>query len=92
MLIPTTKQRRADKIVGQTLKAVRKASGLTQKQVAARLHTSQTLVSDTERGKRSIRTAEVIVYAYGIQTTPQKLFELIERSLADEGLLPALKR
>ena len=90
MFATATKQKKADEVIGRTLKAVRKESGLTQKQVASRLHTNQTFVSDTERGKRSIRTTEMILYAYGIQTTPQRLYDLIEDALVEEGLLPAL--
>ena len=92
MFVDPSEQKRADEIIGQTLRTVRKARKLTQAQVAERLHTTQTFVSETESGKRSIRTAEAVLYAYGIDTTPQKLYCLIESALIEDGLISVQKR
>lgn len=76
-----------NKLVGGTLKAVRKRSGLTQTDVAQKLHTSQVFISDTERGKRGIRLTEAILYSYGLGVTPQELYEELKQTLLDAGFI-----
>lgn len=76
-----------NKLVGNTLKAVRKRNGLTQSDVARKLHTSQAFISDTERGKRGIRLTEAILYSFGLGTTPQKLYEELKQTLLDAGFV-----
>jgi|GEM_PF-3629012 len=52
---------------GQRLKSARKASGLTQKQLAKNSDTSQTVIADLERGRTHGSTATAqIAYALGV--------------------------
>jgi transcriptional regulator with XRE-family HTH domain len=48
------------------LRRVRKAAGLTQKQVAENLKQTQSFVSKCERGERRIDTIELLAYCKAI--------------------------
>lgn len=89
MIVSLQEQKRADKVIGHTLKVARKESGLTQVQVANQLGTTQSFVCEIEKGRRSLRVSEAIFYSYGIDMLPQELFERIVEALSKEGLLPS---
>jgi transcriptional regulator with XRE-family HTH domain len=65
------------------LKSVRKATGLTQKEVAERLGQTQSFVSKCERGERRIDIIEMMAFckALGIpfETFTQQLTNILKR-------------
>lgn len=56
------------KLVGRNFARLRKASGLTQEQVAERANLSQQYISDLENGKRNptVETLYDIAQAFGV--------------------------
>lgn len=56
------------------LREQRKANGVTQDELAARLKAGQSFVSKVERGERRIDVAEFVVIAQAIGQDPEKLF------------------
>ncbi len=79
---------RANKIIGYTLRSIREHDGITQSQVAERLHCTQAFVSMVENGNRSIKLVEAIMYSHGIGVSSQELYEKVKHALAEEGLVP----
>ncbi|HEX7800031.1 MAG TPA: helix-turn-helix transcriptional regulator [Asticcacaulis sp.] len=64
----------------QTLIAARKASGLTQTELAERLGKDQTFISLVERSQRRIDVLEFYAYAKALGVNPLELYaELISR-------------
>ena len=65
------------------LKSARKATGITQKEVAKRLGQTQSFVSKCERGERRIDIIELIAFcqALGVsfETFTQQLINVLER-------------
>ncbi|MBO7675678.1 MAG: helix-turn-helix domain-containing protein [Atopobiaceae bacterium] len=74
-----------DRIIGNTLRVKRRKLGLTQVQVAHTLHTSQTFISKTESGARSLRVTEAVLYSLGVNMTPHQLYKELKSALHDHG-------
>ena len=62
-------------IVGNNLKAARKAKGLTQKQVAAVLHKYQPDYSQYESGKIELDYEKIVLLCKLLDITPADLFD-----------------
>ncbi len=62
-------------IVGNNLKAARKAKGLTQKQVAAVLHKYQPDYSQYESGKIELDYEKIVLLCKLLDITPDDLFD-----------------
>lgn len=62
------------KIVGENLKAARKAKGLTQKQVAKELNKYQSDYSEYETGKVQLDYEKIIYLCQRFDITPNELF------------------
>ena len=77
----------ANVVIGETLKEIRKKSGITQQELAHRLHTTQSFISDTEHGKRAIRLTEAILYSFGLSISTQQLYEELKGTLYEHGLI-----
>lgn len=58
--------------------AARKAAGLTQEQLADRLHQHQSFVARVESGERRIDVVELIVLARAIGVDPKALLSATE--------------
>lgn len=82
-----SQQAEANLLIGETLKEIRKRSGITQQELARRLHTSQSFISDTEHGKRAIRLTEAILYSFGLKIPTQQLYEELKGTLDEHGLI-----
>lgn len=84
------------RLVGEKLKAVRKAKGFTQEQIAERAEISDSYVSDVERGQRniSLETLEKLIRALDI--SPEELFHfdgiLADNEIQEKKLLVELHK
>ncbi len=68
------------KVVGEVLAEFRKAAGLRQQDIAARLNKTQSFVSDYEGGQRRIDVLELLRIAEVIGVDPQEIFgEIVRR-------------
>lgn len=76
-----------DRVIGIALRNARRKRGLTQKEVAEALHTTQTFVSKIETGKRSLRAAEAAMYNIGLGTTFRQFYNEIHAALKDSGFV-----
>lgn len=65
------------KIVGENLRAARKAKGVTQKQIAAELHKYQSDYSDYERGKVQLDYEKIVYLCKRFDITPNDLFGIM---------------
>jgi transcriptional regulator with XRE-family HTH domain len=65
----------------QALIAERKKAGLTQEDLAARLHKRQSFVSKMERGERRIDVVEFLVIARAIGIDPLTMLSHVNDSL-----------
>jgi transcriptional regulator with XRE-family HTH domain len=83
----TLYQEEANKLIGETLKTMRRRSGITQKELAHRLHTTQSFISAIEQGKRAIRLTETILYSSGLDMPSQELYEELKSTLVEHDLL-----
>ena len=83
----TVIQEEANKLIGETLKAIRKRSGITQKELAHRLHATQSFISAIEQGRRAIRLTEAILYSSGLGIPSQELYEELKSALDEHNLL-----
>ena len=63
------------KIVGENLKAARKAKGLAQKEVAAMLGKYQSDYSDYERGKTQLDYEKIVFLCKQLDISPNDLFD-----------------
>lgn len=75
-----------NKVTGSCLRKLRIEAGLTQVEVAARLHKTQSFVSKVENAERELSLVESFLYAEALQTTYSTLFEEVHEGLANEGL------
>ncbi len=64
--------------------AARKAAGLTQEQLAVRLHQHQSFVARVESGERRIDVVELIVLARAIGADPAELLTAAEAATRDD--------
>ena len=62
------------KIVGENLKAARKAKGLTQAQLAKELHKYQSDYSEYETGKVQLDYEKIVYLCNRLDITPNDLF------------------
>jgi len=81
-----SKKLKQDISIGENLKKYRKASGLTQDEVASRLQVQgldihQKIISEMELGKYSIRISVFLALADLYETPVQDFFDGIERHL-----------
>ena len=65
------------KIVGENLRAARKAKGVTQKQIAAELHKYQSDYSDYETGKVQLDYEKIVYLCKRFDITPNDLFGIM---------------
>jgi transcriptional regulator with XRE-family HTH domain len=65
----------------EVLIEARKASGLTQVDVAERLRKPQSFVSNIERGERRVDVLEFVAMAGAVGADPAKLFAEVMRRL-----------
>lgn len=79
--------REKNRVIGETLKRMRREQGLTQGQVAQILRTSQSVISATESGKRGLQLVEAMAYSLAINVKPIELFEEVDQSLHEAGLV-----
>lgn len=70
-------------IIGTHLRQLRKASGLTQKQVAERFNVPQSFVSKLEAGKRKITLYEMILYVQALDADPNEFVTAIGKSMVE---------
>lgn len=63
-----------NKIVGENLREARKAKGLTQKQIAEKLHKYQPDYSEYESGKIELDYEKIITLCNILDITPNDLF------------------
>lgn len=66
----------------QALVAARKSAGLTQDQLADRLHKQQSFVSKMERGERRLDVVEFLIIARAIGADPKMMIDQLT------GLIP----
>lgn len=62
-------------VVGENLKAARKASGITQRQIAAELKKYQSDYSDYETGKVQLDYEKIVYLCRRFNITPNDLFD-----------------
>jgi transcriptional regulator with XRE-family HTH domain len=79
---PTESQIR--RAIGEELRATRRASGLTQKELAARLNCRASDIAAMERGVRRIEAAYLVRLAQGMNVDPKGL---LTRILQRAGVL-----
>ena len=75
-----------NKITGACLRKLRTSAGLTQFEVATRLHKTQSFVSKVENAERELSLVESYLYAQALETTYDTLFEEVHDGLVDAGL------
>lgn len=80
----------ADLAIGRALRNIRKSKRLLQKDLAARIGVSQSIVSSVESGKRSLYLDEAIVYAFGLDMTPRSLLDELGAILEENGFLKSM--
>jgi transcriptional regulator with XRE-family HTH domain len=68
----------------EVLIEARKASGLTQVDVAERLKKPQSFMSNIERGERRVDVLEFVAIARVVGADPARLFTDVMRRLPDE--------
>ena len=64
------------KIIGENLKAARKAKGLTQKQLAQELNKYQSDYSEYETGKIQLDYDKIVYLCKRLDITPNELFDI----------------
>lgn len=79
--------KKTDYVIGIALRNARRRRGLTQKEVAAALHTNQAFISKVETGKRRLRVSEAAVYNVGLGTTFRQLYSEVCGTLREHGCL-----
>lgn len=77
----------ADLVIGKALRNIRKSKRLLQKDLAAKIGVSQTIVSNVESGKRPLYVDEAIVYALCLGMTPRSLLDEIGAMLEENGFV-----
>lgn len=77
----------ADLAIGKALRNIREGKSLLQKDLAARIGVSQTIVSNVESGKRSLYVDEAIVYALSLGMTPRSFLTEIGTILEENGFV-----
>ncbi len=65
-----------EELIGQRLREIRKRRGLTQSEVARRLGSNQTLVSQYERGKLRMHGALIAAFAKVLKVTSDEILGL----------------
>lgn len=78
------------RIVGGCLADARKAAGVSQDELAARLRKPQSFISSYERGQRRIDVMEFLIIAAALDADANKLFAVIAKA-ADTAVLRAFK-
>lgn len=63
------------KLVGRNVRAVRKARGMTQEELAERSGFSQQYISDLERGRRNPTIVSLYELAQALGSTPVDLLQ-----------------
>ena len=75
-----------NKITGACLRKLRAEAGLTQVEVAARLHKTQSFVSKVENAERELSLVESFLYAEALETGYATLYEEVHKGLVEAGL------
>lgn len=70
-----------NRVVGSTLKELRKEADLTQRQMAARINVRQSVVSKLESGDRSLGFYEMFAYSDALNMNPDLLFDKVEHAM-----------
>lgn len=65
-----------EKLIGERLREFRKRRGWTQAEVAEKLRTNQTLVSQYERGKLRLHGALIAAYAKALKVSADEILGL----------------
>ena len=73
------------KTVGECLRTVRVAQGVTQIELAGRLDEPQSFVSKVEQGERALRLYEVFWYCEALEVSPESVVRRIGRELYSDG-------
>jgi transcriptional regulator with XRE-family HTH domain len=73
------------RIVGECLAAVRTHSGVTQRELAARLSKPQSFVSAYESGQRRVDLLEFLAIAEALKSDARAIFNEVEIRAADRG-------
>jgi transcriptional regulator with XRE-family HTH domain len=68
-----------------SLVAARTAAGLTQDQLAARLHCHQSLIARIESGQRRVDVPELILLCRAPEIEPAVVFEDVDRAVPVEA-------
>jgi transcriptional regulator with XRE-family HTH domain len=69
----------------------RKAAGLTQRELADRLHKPQSFVAKYEGGERRIDVVEFLTICQAIGVDPAKLLKALKRAIATGNHCPCRK-
>ena len=75
-----------NKITGARLRKLRAEAGLTQVEVASRLHKTQSFVSKVENAERELSLVEAFLYAEALNTTYEVLCGEVYDGLVEAGL------
>lgn len=75
-----------NRVTGNCLRKLRKDAGLTQTQLAARLHKTQSFVSKVENAERELSLVESFSYAQALRTSYKTLISTVYSELLDADL------
>lgn len=78
--MPKTIRSSGHEALRASLVALRQEAGLTQEDLAARLHCHQSFVARIESGQRRIDIVELIVLARALQVDAQTILERVNRA------------
>ncbi len=75
-----------NRVAGKCLRRFRKDAGLTQTELAQRMHKSQSFISKVENAERELSLVETFFYAEALDAGYDVLVEEVHRSLGEAGL------
>lgn len=75
-----------NKVLGDCLRKLRKKAGLTQTELAARMHKTQSYVSKVENAERSLPLVETFLYAEALDSDYTILASEVYGGLSEAGL------
>ncbi|MBP3892860.1 MAG: helix-turn-helix transcriptional regulator [Atopobiaceae bacterium] len=75
-----------NRVTGNCLRKLRRDAGLTQTQLAARLHKTQSFVSKVENAERELSLVESFSYAQALRTSYKTLITMVYTDLMDADL------
>ena len=85
----TTRQIRYAKILGNQIRALRKARGLTQAELAFRANMNVTYVGDVERANENISISKLILLADALEVPLSELLNSLDEDISSKSSLVA---